>query len=74
MRYHAHMRSRLGVRAIRQSVSVYLRRGASPIDRLVTAGRTTMPEGDLLELGTPPMVARSRRLSRALQEQRADRD
>lgn len=100
MCYHVYMKSRkrLGVRAMRQSLSVYLRRvgagetfevtargrpvavlapigagASSPIDRLVAAGRATMPEGDLLELGIPPKVARSRRLSRALQEQRAER-
>jgi prevent-host-death family protein len=99
MCYHVYMkkRKRLGVRAMRQSLSVYLRRvdagesfevtargrpvavlapieaGASPIERLVAAGRARMPEGDVLELGAPPKAAPSRRLSRALREERADR-
>ncbi len=90
-------RRRLGVRAMRQNLSVYLRRVGSgetfevtargrpvavlgpiedaqtPIGRLVASGRASSPEGDLLELGPPPKVGRSRRLSQALQEQRAER-
>jgi len=31
------------------------------------------PEGDLLELGTPPEKAGGRRLSEALEQQRAER-
>ena len=99
MCYHVYMknRRRLGVRAMRQNLSVYLRRvgsgetfevtargrpvavlgpiegGLTPIERLVTSGRASRPEGDLLKLGPPPKVGRSRRLSRALQEQRAER-
>jgi prevent-host-death family protein len=99
MCYHVYMKSRrrLGVRAMRQNLSVYLRRvgsgetfevtargrpvavlgpiegGLTPIERLATSGRATLPEGDLLELGPPPKVGRSRRLSRALREQRAER-
>ena len=99
MCYHVYMKGRkqLGVRALRQSLSVYLRRvgsgetfevtargrpvavlgpiegGLTPIERLVTSGRASLPEGDLLKLGPPRKVGRSRRLSRALQEQRAER-
>ncbi len=99
MGYHVYMkgRRRLGVRAMRQSLSGYLRRvesgevfevtargrpvavlapieaGVTPIERLVALGRASMPEGDLLELGPPPKVARPRRLSQALREQRAER-
>ena len=97
MCYHVYMRRRLGVRAMRQNLSVYLRRvgsgetfevtargrpvavlapiqdGLTPIERLVASGRASLPEGDLLELGPPPKGARSRRLSQALQEQRAER-
>ena len=99
MCYHVYMknRRRLGVRAMRQNLSVYLRRvgsgetfevtargrpvavlgpiegGLTPIERLVSSGRASQPEGDLLKLGPPPKGGRSRRLSRALQEQRAER-
>ena len=99
MCYHVYMkiRRRLGVRAMRQNLSVYLRRvgsgetfevtargrpvavlgpiegGLTPIERLVSSGRASQPEGDLLKLGPPPKGGRWRRLSRALQEQRAER-
>lgn len=87
----------MGVRMMRQNLSVYLRRvgsgetfevtargrpvallgpieaGLTPIERLVAAGRASLPEGDLLELGLPGKAGRSQRLSRALQEQRAER-
>ena len=90
-------RRRLGVRALRQSLSVYLRRvgsgetfevtahgrpvavlgpvetGQTPIERLAASGRASMPDGDLLDLGPPPADRRARSLSRALQEQRAER-
>src|SRR3990172_4941710 len=97
MCYHVYMRRRLGVRAMRQNLSVYLRRvgagetfevtargrpvavlapiqdGLTPIERLVASGRASRPEGDLLELGPPPKASRPRRLSQALEEQRAER-
>lgn len=99
MCYAVYMRRRrlLGVRAMRQNLSVYLRRVGSgetfavtargrpvalltpiqeelnPIERLVASGRASRPEGDLLELGPPPQPGRSRRLSQALQDQRAER-
>ena len=99
MCYYVYMKSRkrLGVRAMRQNLSVYLRRvgsgetfevtargrpvavlgpvegGLTPIERLVASGRASLPEGDLLDLGPPPKVGRARRLSQALQEQRAER-
>lgn len=99
MCYHVYMktRRRLGVRAMRQNLSVYLRRveagetlevtargkpvavlapiqpGVTPIERLAATGRASLPQGDLLELGPPPKVRPSRRLSKALQEQRAER-
>ncbi len=99
MCYHVYMRRRrlLGVRAMRQNLSVYLRRvesgatfevtargrpvalltplqdGITPIERLVGSGRASRPEGDLLELGPPPTRNHSRRLSEALQDQRAER-
>jgi antitoxin (DNA-binding transcriptional repressor) of toxin-antitoxin stability system len=99
MCYHVYMRSPkvLGVRAMRQNLSVYLRRvgsgetfevavrgrrvallapighGLTPLERLVASGRASPPEGDLLELGSPPKAGRSRRLSQALQELRAER-
>lgn len=85
------------MRAMRQNLSVYLRRvgsgetfevtargrpvavlapitaGDTPLERLVASGRASRPEGDLLELGAPPKMAGRRRLSDALQEQRAER-
>lgn len=99
MCYHVYMKSRrrVGVRAMRQSLSVYLRRvgsgesfevtargrpvavlapfedAATSLERLAAAGRASLPEGDLLELGPPPKLPRLRRLSEALQEQRAER-
>jgi prevent-host-death family protein len=99
MCYDVYMkgRRRLGVRAMRQNLSVYLRRalsgetfevtargrpvavlgpvasGLTPIELLVASGRASQPEGDLLQLGPPPTRRRSRRLSQALQEQRAER-
>ena len=98
MCYYVYMkRRRLGIRAMRQNLSVYLRRvesgetfevtargrpvavlapledGLTPIERLVASGRACLPEGDLLELGPPPKLRRSRRLSQALQDQRAER-
>jgi prevent-host-death family protein len=99
MCYSVYMkgRRRLGVRAMRQNLSVYLRRvesgetfevtargrpvavlapvesGRTPIELLVASGRASLPEGDLLELGPPSRSGRSGRLSRALQEQRAER-
>jgi prevent-host-death family protein len=50
-----------------------LERGTTPIERLVASGRASRPEGDLLELGPPPARGGAHRLSRALQEQRAER-
>jgi len=47
--------------------------GFTPIDRLVASGRASLPDGDLLELGPPPKRGRSRHLSQALSEQRAER-
>lgn len=99
MCYHVYMkrRRRIGVRAMRQSLSVYLRRVGSgetfevtargrpvavlapfedavtPLERLAASGRASLPEGDLLELGPPPRLRRSRRLSEALRKQRAER-
>ena len=99
MCYDVYMKSRklLGVRAMRQDLSVYLRRassgetfevtsrgrpvavlappesGRTPLEILVASGRASAPEGDILELGPPPKQGRSRSLSQALQEQRAER-
>jgi prevent-host-death family protein len=96
MCYHVYMVGRrVGVRALRQSLSTFLRRvesgdsfevtdrgrpvavlaplraNATPLERLAASGRATLPEGDVLDLGAPPEA--SRRLSQALQEQRAER-
>ena len=86
---------RVGVRELRQNLSVHLRKVAnghtlevtehgrpvailaplphstSLVARLTAAGRATQHDGDLLDLG-PPKGRPSRRLTRALQELRAD--
>jgi prevent-host-death family protein len=90
-------RKSLGVRAMRQNLSVYLRRtmagetfevttrgqpvavlapvdsGRTPLEALIASGRASPPEGDLLDLGPPPKCRRRESLSRALQQQRAER-
>lgn len=87
---------RVGVRELRQNLSVYLRRvlkgesfqvtdrgravallaplpePSSPVQRLVAAGRASNPDGGISEV-LPPKGKPSRRLSDALEEQRADR-
>jgi prevent-host-death family protein len=89
---------RVGVRELRQNLSVYLARvvggetlevtdrghtvavlapvaeGLSALDRLRLSGRLIPATTDLLTLVRPaPIRSRSRRASRALQQQRADR-
>lgn len=88
--------ARVGVRELRQNLSVYLRRvtkgesfevtdrghavavlaplpePSSPVQRLVAAGRASDPEGGISEV-LPPRGKPSRRLSKALEEQRAER-
>lgn len=88
--------SRVGVRELRQNLSVYLReieegksfevtdRGrpvalliplpeaATPLLKLIAAGRVSAPAGDLLELG-PPGGRSSTAASRALAQGRAER-
>ncbi len=99
MCYDVYMqeRRRIGVRAMRQNLSVYLRRvgsgvtfevtahgrpvavlaplveAATPLERLAVSGRVTLPEGDLLALGSPPTLRRRLRLSDALRKLRAER-
>jgi prevent-host-death family protein len=88
----------VGVRELRQNLSVYLARvvrgetlevtdrgravavlapiahASSVLDRMRLAGRVTPATGDLLSLvRRAPARTRSRRASRALEEQRADR-
>ena len=87
---------RVGVRELRQNLSVYLRRvvkgesfevterghpvavlaplpePASPVERLVAAGRASKPEGGISEV-LPPKGRPSRRLSESLEELRSDR-
>ena len=89
-------RHTVGVRELRQNLSVYLRRvaageslevtehgravavlaplrrDASPLDRLIAAGRATRASGDLLELGAPRGRV-SRRASTALDALREER-
>src|SRR5260221_2655236 len=86
----------VGVRELRQNLSVHLRRvlrgetlevtdrgravailaplppAMSVLDRLIAEGKATRATGDLLALKRPPMPV-SRRGSRELQRQRADR-
>ena len=86
---------RVGVRELRQNLSVYLRRvkggeslevtergrtvallvplaeGASPLERLVEAGRARAPVRDLAEL-EPAAGEPTRALSRALEEERSE--
>ena len=87
---------RVGVRELRQNLSVYLPRvkhgerlevtergepvavlgplpeGSGPVQRLVASGRARPPTADLLEL-LPPKGRTSSRLSKALQQERAER-
>jgi prevent-host-death family protein len=87
---------RVGVRELRQNLSVYLRRvvkgesfevtergrpvavlaplpePATPVERLVAAGRATKPDGGISEV-LPPRGKTTRRLTKALEELRADR-
>ncbi len=89
--------ARVGVRELRQNLSVYLRRVASgatlqvtergravailaplpgaatPLERLVAAGRATAPRGDLRDLGVPRGGRVSRRASTSVRELRTDR-
>jgi len=89
-------RDTVGVRELRQNLSVYLRRveageklrvtdrgrtvaalvplreDESVLDRLAKQGRLIRAEGDLLEMGLPPGRP-SRRVSKALDELRAER-
>lgn len=85
----------VGIRELRQNLSVYLRRvkrgeslevtergrpvallvprveAASPLTRLVEAGRARAPEHGLAGL-RPPAGRRTRKLSRALEEERSE--
>lgn len=87
---------RVGVRELRQNLSVYLRRvlrgevfevtdrgrpvavlaplpePATALDRLIASGRARAAEGSLAEV-LPPEGRISDRLSRALEEERAER-
>lgn len=87
---------RVGIRELRQNLSVYLRRvvkGESlevtdrgrpvalliPIpaserlvEQLIAAGRVRPPEGSLMDV-LPPTGKTTKRLSRALEEERAER-
>lgn len=92
------MNDRVGVRELRQNLSVYVRRvmagerlvvtdrrrpvavlaplpaDEDPLERLISDGRATRPVGDLLELAPGPGDAGDpRALTRALEEQRAER-
>jgi len=97
MCYMKRRETQVGVRELRQSLSVYLRRvvqgetlevtdrgravailaplpvGSTAIERLVAAGRATLPRGDLLALGPPRPRRASRRVSQVLSDLRADR-
>ncbi|MGH2529437.1 MAG: type II toxin-antitoxin system Phd/YefM family antitoxin [Actinomycetota bacterium] len=88
--------AQVGVRELRQNLSVYLRRvkrgerlevtergravallaplseASTPIEQLVSSGRASPPERDLLEI-LPPRGRISTRLSDALRAERAER-
>jgi prevent-host-death family protein len=96
MCYMKRKDARVGVRELRQNLSVYLRRvvrgetlevtdrghavailaplprPGTAIERLTVLGRATPPAGDLLDIGPPPGRS-SNRLSKALEEERAER-
>lgn len=96
MCYMEGERQRVGVRELRQNLSVYLRKVAdgetlevterdrpvailaplpeasTPLGRLVSSGRASKPEGDLLDLG-PPEGEISRAPGEALDEERGER-
>jgi len=96
MCYMDDERAQVGVRELRQNLSVYLRRvkrgerlevtergravavlaplseASTPLEQLVSSGRASPPEGDLLEL-LPPRGRISTHLSDALREGRAER-
>ena len=96
MCYMEGERQRVGVRELRQNLSVYLRKVAggetlevtgrdrpvailaplpeasTPLGRLVSSGRASKPEGDLLDLG-PPEGEVTRSLGAALAEKREER-
>jgi prevent-host-death family protein len=87
----------VGVRELRQNLTVYLRRVtagetlevtdrgrpvalltglpavASPLRRLVAAGKAKAPTGDLLELGAPSRTRHTLSLSEALEHEREER-
>ena len=94
--YMNEERVQVGVRELRQNLSVYLRRvkrgerlevtergravavlapisgSSTPLEQLVSSGRASPPDGDLLEM-LPPRGPISTRLSDALREERAER-
>ena len=89
-------RQRVGVRELRQNLSVYLRKVAdgetlevterdrpvailaplpeasTPLGRLISSGRASAPEGDLLDLGSPEGDI-SQPLGEVLAEEREER-
>jgi len=89
--------SKVGVRELRQNLSIYLRRVKAgealevtdrgnvvallvplpdpdtPLERLIASGRATRPMGSLAEL-TPPDGEPSTMLTRALQDEREERN
>ncbi len=86
----------VGVRELRQNLSVYLRKvlkgatlevtehghpvamlvpvpaASGPVGQLVATGRARAPEGSLLDL-LPPKGRPNKRLTRALEDERAER-
>lgn len=59
-------------RGIPVAVLAPLTESSTPLERLVSSGRASRPEADLLEL-LPPRGRPSTRLSDALRQERADR-
>jgi prevent-host-death family protein len=96
MCYMSDGRAQVGVRELRQNLSVYLQRvkrgehlevtergrvvamlvplseASTPLEQLVSSGRASPPEGDLLAL-LPPRGRITTRLADALREERAER-
>lgn len=97
MCYMVEGRDKVGVRELRQNLSVYLRRvekgetlevtergrpvavlaplaeASTALGRLISSGRASVPEGELLDLGPPPRSSEPGRLRKALDEGREDR-
>ncbi len=97
MKHPKHLDKQVGVRELRQNLTVYLRRVTAgetlevtdrgrpvalltglpavtpPLRRLVAAGKSTTPKGDVLDLGPPRKARKKLTLSEALELEREER-